>query len=526
MDILLSGILFTVKPKRFYLNGEYIMSASLLGIDIGTSACKAAIFDEKGIVFANESAEYSVLRRHFGWAEQNAEDWWNAVCKALSNLREKGFDFAQIEAIGVDGQGWSPVALDKNGNVLANTPLWMDIRAQKICDELECRIGKDAIFNISGNPVKPGYTTPKVIWLKQNMPERWKKVSAVLQSNGYIAYRLTGELTQDLSQAYGWHCFNMKKGVWDKELCKEFGLNHDILPELFESHKIIGYVTEDAASQTGLKKGTPVVAGGLDAACGTLGAGVLNDGQTQEQGGQAGGMSICTADYRSDPRLILSFHVAPGRWLLQGGTTGGGGVMRWLAEELGEYEKSQNLSVMKALDEKAQKVSPGSDGVIFLPYMAGERSPIWNPYAKGVFYGLDYGKTKGHIIRASLEGVAYSLRHNLETARSAGANVEKLYSMGGAANSLLWTQIKADITGLPIFVPSSDTATTWGAAMLAGVGCGMFSSFENAVKNTVAIQRTHMPNKNVTDIYSEGYRRYIEIYELLKKLMSDSERSI
>mgnify|MGYP002530616949 CR=1 FL=1 len=271
-------------------------------------------------------------------------------------------------------------------------------------------------------------------------------------------------------------------------------------------------------------QGQHLVAGGLDAACGTLGAGVIHSGETQEQGGQAGGMSICTDQYRADERLILGFHVVPDCWLLQGGTTGGGGVMRWLEREFGAYEreegKRQGKSSLDLFNEEAAAVAPGSDGVIFLPYMSGERTPIWDPNAKGVYYGLDFSKTKGHFIRAAMEGTAYALKHNLDVAEEAGAKVEVLRAMGGSANSLLWTQIKSDITGKPIVVPSSDTATTLGAVILAGVGIGMYKDFDEAVKLTIEEKRSHEPNNENRKVYDKNYETYIELYKQLKETMA------
>jgi xylulokinase len=284
------------------------------------------------------------------------------------------------------------------------------------------------------------------------------------------------------------------------------------LPDIFPCHAIVGKVTQDAAKQSGLREGIPVVAGGLDAACAALGVGVLNNGETQEQGGQAGGFSICTDTYSADSRLILSYHVIPDKWLLQGGTVGGGGVMKWLASELWQNEDYNELANI------AVNVPAGSDGVVFLPYMAGERSPIWDPDAKGVYYGLDYAKTRGHLIRASLEGTAFALRHNLEVAERVGAKVERFRSMGGAANSMLWTQIKSDVTGKPIDVPTSDTATTLGAAILAGVAVGLYADFEQAISKTIDIKRTHEPNSENANAYQKNYETYIGLYERIRDL--------
>ena len=500
------------------------MKKYLLGIDIGTSACKVAVFNREGEVIATASGDYPVYYPQPGWAEQNPEEWWSAVCDAIQKALEKGgLAPEEIAGVGIDGQSWSAIAVDEDGNVLTNTPIWMDTRAKDICRELNEKIGADRIFEVAGNPFEPSYATAKIIWYQRNLPEVYEKIYKILQSNSYIAYRLTGVMSQDVSQGYGFHCFDMRRGTWSGEMCEELGIPREILPEIYPCHAVVGTVTEKASKECGLSVGTPVVAGGLDAACGTLGTGVIHSGETQEQGGQAGGMSICTDTYKADPRMILSFHVVPNCWLLQGGTTGGGGVMRWLEREFADFEREEGKRIGKSslelFNEIAEKVAPGSDGLIFLPYMSGERSPIWDPDAKGVFYGLDFSKTKGHFVRAAMEGVALSLKHNLEVAKEAGADVSVLRAMGGSANSLLWTQIKSDVTGKPIVVPSSDTATTLGAAILAGVGIGMYENFEEAVELTVENKRFHEPNQENFAVYEKNYQIYLELYKQLKDTM-------
>lgn len=496
----------------------------LLGIDIGTSACKIAMFSLDGKVEAAGSGAYPVYYPKPGWAEQDPNEWWEAVCTTIQKvLDQSGIRPEEIAGIGIDGQSWSAIAMDKEGNVLTNTPIWMDTRAQAICDRVNQEIGAEKIFSLCGNMLQPSYTTAKILWYKENLPEVYAKIDKILQSNSFIAYRLTGAITQDISQGYGFHCFNMKTGNWDAAMCEAMGIPFSFLPPIVPCHQVVGTVTKEAAKQTGLAAGTPVVAGGLDAACGTLGAGVVHPGETQEQGGQAGGMSICMDTYAADPRLILGYHVVPNQWLLQGGTTGGGGVMRWLEQEFGAYERSvaveKGKTSLHQYNEEAEQVAPGSDGLVFLPYMAGERSPIWDPDAKGVFYGLDFGKTKGHLIRSAMEGVAYSLKHNLDIADHVGAEVKELLAVGGSANSALWMQIKSDITGKPLAVPFSDTATTLGAALLAGVGVGVYQDFEEAVSKTVKITRRYEPDWEKHEIYKKNYETYIGVYENLKGLM-------
>lgn len=491
------------------------MRTLLLGVDIGTSSCKTALFDPEGKVVAQGGCEYPVSYPRKGWAEQDPAQWWEGVCRAVREMiSDNGIDPAEIAGIGTDGQSWSAIALDREGNVLCPTPIWTDTRSEGICRETEDRLTAEKLFGLCGNPAKPGYTWPKILWYRKHRPEVFEKTEKILQSNSYIVYRMTGEITQDISQGYGLACFDMRKGCWDEEMCETLGIPRRMLPEIVPCHQIVGKLTVDAAKQMGLREGIPVAAGGLDAACGTLGAGVVSPGQTQEQGGQAGGMSICIDQYAADPRLILGFHVVPGRWLLQGGTTGGGGALKWLRETMCP---ELSFAEMSALAETAE---PGSGGVTFLPYMAGERSPIWDPKACGVFFGLNFGVTRAQMIRACMEGVAYSLRHNLETAAEAGARTGGLRAMGGSANSRIWTQIKADVTGCGIEVPGSDTATTLGAAMLAGVGTGVWQGFEEAARQTIRVNRTYEPDPAVKEIYDRGYETYRKLYGNLKDLMN------
>jgi xylulokinase len=382
------------------------------------------------------------------------------------------------------------------------------------------KAGEDKLTGLNGNPVDPAYITPKILWIKENEPDVYANTYKFLQSNGFIAFKLTGEYSQDYSQGYGFHFFDIAKGRYDGNTADELGISLDLLAPLYHCHQIIGTVTQKAAEETGLLPGIPVTAGGLDAACCTLGAGVIRPGQAQEQGGQAGGMSIQVDQPLIHPKLILGYHVIPNQWLLQGGTVGGSGTLRWFNEQLGTFEQQQanerNVSSYEIMSQEAGGIQTGSDGLLFLPYMAGERSPIWDSKARGVYFGLSFQKTRAHMIRAIMEGVGFSLLHNLETAAEAGAEAKDLNSVGGAANSLVWTQIKADITGKVIHVPYSDHATTLGAALLAGVGAGIYGSFEEAVDKTVHITRTHYPDQMNNRIYKGYYELYLELYEKLK----------
>jgi xylulokinase len=493
----------------------------LLGIDSGTSGCKITIFDFQGQVVATTTGLYHTDYPKAGYAEQDAREWWKVIGEEIRGLlHNHGIQPEEIAAIGTDGISWVCLPVDHNGEPLRKAMIWLDRRSEKQASWLKENIGEDMLVNLSGNPVDPAYIVPKILWIRENEPDIYKQTKKFLQSNAYIVFKLTGEYSQDYSQGYGFHFFDMTQGVWDGNVAEKMNISLDFMSPLFHCHDVVGTITQKAAAETGLAMGTPVVAGGLDAACCTLGAGVVNPGQTQEQGGQAGGMSILLDKPLVHPKLILGYHVIPNFWLLQGGTVGGGGTLKWFNQELGYYEQQFGKSVGKSsfemMSDEAAQVKVGSDGLIFLPYMAGERSPLWDSKARGVLFGLSYDKTRAHLIRAMMEGVGFSLQHNLKTAEEVNAFVEELISVGGSSNSEVWTQIKADITGKPIHVPFSDHATTLGAAILAGVGIGIYESFHQAVQKTVHIQRTHIPNPDHYAVYQKYFSLYSELYQKLR----------
>lgn len=492
--------------------GEY-----LVGIDIGTSGCKVALFTADGEVLFQGTKSYPTYYPAPGYAEQNPEEWWEAVCQNLRQMfRQTGVDPKRIKGIGVDGQSGSAIPMGKHHRPLRNSIIWLDRRSVEQYESLKRSVGEDEIFAVSGNPLSPSYVTGKILWIKEHEPDIFAQTGKMIQSNSYIVFKLSGVYTQDVSQGNGNHAFHIEQADWDYDLAERMGIPASLLPDVYESSDVVGTVTSQAAQETGLAAGTPVVAGGLDAACATLGAGAYQAGQVQEQGGQAGGMSIVMDRPVKNRKLILSRHIVTDTWILQGGTVGGGSL-NWLKREFGD---ALGPFFFEKANDEASRVGPGSDGLIFLPYMAGERSPIWNPDAKGVFIGLSYEKTRGHIVRAIMEGCAFALQHNLKTAEASGVDIHSLYSVGGAANSELWTQIKADVTGKKIGIPSSDSAAALGAAILAGVGTGVYQSFEEGVKRSVRMTKEHHPDMVNNTIYRQAYETYLEVCENLKHVFS------
>jgi xylulokinase len=371
------------------------------------------------------------------------------------------------------------------------------------------------ILAVSGNRLSPSYTTAKVLWFERNSPEVFARTRWFLQCNSVVVLALTGLATQDHSQGYGLHFTDVATGAVDAIMAARLGLDPELFPVAVEPSAVVGGITAAAAHATGLPEGTPVVAGGLDAACGTLGAGVHRTGQTQEQGGQAGGMSIAMDVPLADERLILSRHVLPGSWLLQGGTVAGSASLAWLTRVVGEAERlaasTSGRGTYEEVSALAASAPLGSGGLVFLPYLLGERSPVWDADARGAFVGLTLATGRAELYRSVMEGVAFALRHNLEVAASAGAGVAELLAIGGATKSPVWMQLKADVTGLPLTVSANENATPLGAAMLAALGTGG-GTVDDLVERWVHRGVSYTPDPAATARYDQLYEIYAGLY--------------
>ena len=504
------------------------MAKVLMGIDIGTSAVKVGIFDFKGQVIAWASEAYETQYPQPGFVQQNVNQWWAQTCRCVKACLQqmKGQVAGEdIAAIGVDGQSWSCIPIDEKGAVLYPNPIWQDTRSSDLCKEINNQPWSDQLLARCGNPLQPFYTTGKILWLKKWEPTVYQRTRYFLQSNSYIVYCLTGQVSQDQSQCYGLHVYDAKTSELDMQLCNSLGIDPKKLPPVYPCSQVVGRVNESAALATGLPQGIPVVAGGLDAACGTLGAGVHRHKQVQEQGGQAGGMSICMNSPCFDKRLILSRHVLPGLWLLQGGTVSGGASMEWIARTIGQWEeelaRTGQSTKFELITQLAAKTPPGAAGLIFLPYLMGERSPIWDADACGLFFGLTFATTKGHLYRSVMEGVAYALRHNLEVAREAGGLVDTLVSVGGAASSPLWMQMKADICQ-KTFIKGDDDgfASSRGAAVLAGLGVGVYNELPAFITKGVDDLIRYTPNPEHKQCYDKNFALYKQLYQQTAPLLA------
>lgn len=497
----------------------------LLGIDVGTSSVKSVLYDpERGSAVGDASREHDLSLPVPNGVEQDAEAWWQGVCETLGDLfHETDADPRAVAGIGVGGQGWSCLPVDEQGRPLRPAMIWLDRRAEEECRWLEENVGHDRVLSTAGNRIDPAYVTPKMLWLRKHEPAVARDARCWLTSEGYILRRLTGECALSLSSGYGHYFFTMATGEYTADMAEDVFVDLDTMPPIRRAVDVAGEVTVSAAKATGLTAGTPVVVGGLDAACAALGAGVVDVGQTQDQGGSAAGMSICVDRPLSHRDLILGWHVAPDLWLLQGGTVGGGSSMKWFREIFGVNAElaaeCPGAGEYELLSREAELAEAGSGGVIFLPYLSGERSPIWDTRARGAFLGLTFGTKRPQLVRAVMEGTAFALRHNLETAREAGADVDILHAVGGAAASDVWCRIKADVTGKAVRVPVVSEGTPLGAAICAGVGMGVFADVKEGVERMVRLDRCFDPEPRAHARYQELFEIYSGLYTRLKDSM-------
>lgn len=480
----------------------------LLGIDIGTTATKATLFTPDGLVLGEGRATYSTQHPQPGWVEQDPEQWWNAVCQAIKTaLGEISSD--RVAGVAVSAQAPTLIAVDKNGNSLRPAIIWMDRRADAEADELLRKV--PTVTKISGNRADPFYVAAKISWFRKNEPKLFAQTCYFLQINGYINFRLTGEFGLDPAHATLLQLRDYKNGSWSQELLNAVGVSAENFPEIKESSALQGGVTATASLLTGLRSGTPVFFGTVDGAAAALEAGVIDPGIAAEMTGTSTVLLMPTEGAIVEPAFIAMAHAIPDRQLLLGAMVSSGASVQWLHEKM----FGGNSSITELMTSAAA-VGPGSGGVIFLPYMMGERSPIWHTNARGVFFGLSLTTSQGALVRAVLEGTAFAMAHNVEIARKAGVVINELRSIGGGAKNSLWNQIKADVLGIPVVIPEASTGATFGDALVAGIGLGLYPDVRSTLLDVVKIRSTYQPDATRHAYYQLRYQRYRDLYENIK----------
>lgn len=495
----------------------------LIGIDIGTSGTKTVLFDTKGNVIGSALKEYDIIQKNIGWAEQKPEEWWQATKASLTEIVEKTkIDTACIKGIGLSGQMHGLVLLDKNGNVLRDSIIWCDNRTTNEVKQIEEIVGREKLIEITGNPAIAAFTLAKLLWVRNNEPETYAKIDKVLLPKDYIRYRLTGSLMTEVSDASGMQMLDIHKRDWSDELLQKLDINKDFLVKVVESHDITGYISEEVAKDTGLSTTTAVVGGAGDQAAGAIGNGIVASGDISATIGSSGVVFASTDSVVTDKegRIQAFCHAIPNTWHVMGVTQGAGLSLKWYRDTFCKEEKEaaaeKGCDVYEILTDQAREVPAGSEGLMYLPYLMGERTPHMDPYASGVFFGIRGSHKKGHMVKAIMEGVGYSLLDCLEVMRTYNMPVNTIKMSGGGGKSDVWRQIHADLFNMPVSTINVSEGPALGVAILAGVGTGVYESEKQACEEIIGIKTTQAPIEENIKCYEGLYTIYKQIYKDLK----------
>jgi xylulokinase len=482
----------------------------LVGLDVGTGGARAVAVDESGEVVAEASSEYPLYTPRPGWTEQDPADWWEGAKEVLGKVAGVG----EVGGIGLTGQMHGSVFLDASDRVVRPALLWNDQRTQAQCDEITRAVGEERLISIAGNPALTGFQAPKIVWLKEEEPENFGRVSRVLLPKDYVRLRLTGEYATDASDASGTLLLDVRARGWSAEILDALGIPRDWMPEVYEGPENTGTLREDVATELGLPSGIPVAAGGGDNAAAAVGTGIVGPGLVNSSVGTSGVLFAHASEFNPDPsgRLHAFCHAVPGAYHLMGVTLSAGGSLSWWRETLGgDYDE---------LVEAASNVQPGSEGLIFLPYLSGERTPHLDPKARGAFFGLTARHGAEHMTRAVMEGVIFSLRDSLEIMRDLGVPIQDVRATGGGARSGLWRQLQADIYATPIRRTVADEGPAYGAALLAGVASGVYASVDEASSVVELREEVTEPDQERTETYEDYYEVYRSLYPATSPAMS------
>lgn len=500
----------------------------ILAHDLGTTGNKASLYNAQGEVVASSFYGYGVAYPHPNWAEQDPLDWWQAVCTSTQQLIAAARIAAEeIACLVFSGQMMGAVAVDRQARPLRSAIIWADTRAVPQAQLLVEQVGMRETYRITGHRASASYSGAKIRWIHDHQPEIYAQAYKFLIAKDFIAARLTGEFVTDYTDAAGTNLFDLNTLQWSAPLLEAFEIDPARLPELHASTDVIGTVTAQAAAETGLARGTPVVIGGGDGPCATAGAGVVRPGSAYNYIGSSSWIGIATPQPVFDPALrTFTFpHLAPHMYTPIGTMQAAGGSYQWLRDTLCLPEKeaaqSLKLSPYELMNLQAEKSPPGANGLLFLPYLLGERTPHWNPDARGAFIGLTMAHTRADLVRATLEGITLNLRTILEAFFDQGAEISAMRVIGGGANGRLWRQIMADIYGMPVQRPALlSEATSFGAAVAGGVGIGLFKSFDLAAELTPVID-VALPQAQRQALYERLYATFLKAYPAIEPLFGE-----
>jgi xylulokinase len=491
-----------------------------LGIDIGTSGTKTLAIDERGTILASATAEYPCSHPHPGWSEQPPQSWWDATVQTVQQVLGSGrFRAQDVAGIGLSGQMHGSVFLDAEGRVIRPALLWNDQRTAAECREIEEKAGgREALIRMVANPALTGFTAPKVLWVRKHEPDHWDRVHQILLPKDYVRYRLTGTYATEVSDASGTLLLDVANRRWSRELLSRLQIDPSLLPPCYESAEVSAKVSELGSMATGLPAGTPVVGGGGDQPAGAVGNGIVRQGVVSATMGTSGVVFAHADELGFDPlgRLQRGCHAVPGAWHVMGVVLAAGGSFQWFRNELGKAEvalaKQKGDDPYYLLTAEAALAGPGAEGLFFLPYMTGERTPHFDPDAKAAWIGLTVRHGRAHMIRSVLEGATFAMRDSLELIREMGVTIEQVRVSGGGARNALWRQIQADIYGCDVHTLNSTEGPAFGVALLAQVGTGGFSSVPEACDATIRAVDSTQVDPRAKSYYDRAFAVYRQLY--------------
>jgi xylulokinase len=494
----------------------------LLAHDLGTTGNKATLFDvDEGVVKVSTFEAYPTDYSQPGWAEQDPADWERAVWQCTRRLiSEAGIDPAAIAAVSYSGHMQGALLVDRQGVPLGKSIIWADQRATSQADFIASVCGSETLYGLTGQRISPTYTAPKVLWIKEHQPAIYEQAYKILQTKDYAAFLFSGVFATDYSDASSTLFFDLTNRRWMPDVIKAMGLKSELLPEAYPSTTVIGHVTPSAAAASGLIAGTPVVIGGGDGACATVGAGSVREGEAYAYIGSSSWIAVTTRQPVCDPqqRTFTLAHLMPDYYFALGTMQAAGGAYGWLERLLHPQESAESLKLM---DAQASNVPAGAGGLLFLPYLMGERSPYWNPLARGALVGLTMPHGQPEVARAVLEGVAFNLRLILNALRTQDVQIARLLLIGGGAKSPVWRQILADVLELPIHLPALTTeATALGALVAGGVGVGLFSDF-TVIDRLITIREAERPQQIHQQQYATLLDLFKRTYEALNPIFTE-----
>lgn len=497
-------------------------SAGYLGIDVGTGGTRALVIDSRGEVIASASAEHeNFASPKPGWAEQNPHDWWRACGVAVRKALQAGNLRAEdIACVGFSGQMHGAVLLDSSDEVVRPAIIWCDQRSQEQADELTAMFGRDALIRLTCNPPLTNFTLTKLLWVRETEPEKWQRVARVMLPKDYVRFRLTGERAIDMADASGTLMLDVANRRWSAEVLSKTGIDPQMLPALYESPQVCGKVSALGAQATGLREGTPVVAGAGDQAAGAVGMGIARAGAVSATIGTSGVVFAATDRPALDPkgRLHTFCHAIPGRWHVMGVTQSAGLSLRWFRDQFGVPAQAglPKKDPYDTLAEEAASAPAGSEGAFWLPYLMGERTPHLDPNARAALLGLTASHTRAHVIRAVMEGVAYSLKDTFSIFEEMKVPVTSIRLGGGGARSPLWRQIQSDVYGRDVEIVAAEEGAAYGAAILAGTGAGEWASVDEACDSVVRVAKRIATNPTDSKTMQAAYGTYRKIYPALR----------